>query len=104
MVTARWASEMRKRTSTPAVDVAARVLGRRRIRACQLHCADRKRPVVAGRTGPAEAGHHDLDWEKRSEARERVGGPRGEAPGQNWSGRVDSNHRPLGPEPSALPG
>jgi len=21
-----------------------------------------------------------------------------------WSGRVDSNHRPLGPEPSALPG
>ena len=23
---------------------------------------------------------------------------------QNWSGRVDSNHRPLGPEPSALPG
>lgn len=23
---------------------------------------------------------------------------------QYWSGRVDSNHRPLGPEPSALPG
>ena len=22
----------------------------------------------------------------------------------SWSGRVDSNHRPLGPEPSALPG
>jgi integrase len=24
--------------------------------------------------------------------------------GEKWSGRVDSNHRPLGPEPSALPG
>jgi hypothetical protein len=26
------------------------------------------------------------------------------AEGEMWSGRVDSNHRPLGPEPSALPG
>ena len=24
--------------------------------------------------------------------------------GRNWSGRVDSNHRPPGPEPGALPG
>ena len=26
-----------------------------------------------------------------------------DAPGEKWSGRLDSNQRPLGPEPSALP-
>jgi hypothetical protein len=59
------------------------------------HPCDRNRaPIASGTARPGEAGASEASL---SEA-PVVGAER-----QYWSGRVDSNHRPLGPEPSREP-
>jgi hypothetical protein len=71
-----------------------------------IHSASSARRVrgptqrVTSRIAESDGGNHQQKW------------PSTDHDGQSkaisiecvWSGRVDSNHRPLGPEPSALPG
>src|SRR3954465_4826004 len=94
----------RSTSDVPGAGKSGGVVVRGRDAAVVERRTDRGRTVRFAGRGAAPPRDDRREPSRRGLDRVRVYGIAADFFERIWSGRVDSNHRPLGPEPSALPG